>query len=106
MEQNKPQESKPIESYPVSLSDTRSLYDSIAGSLLSLSSSVHLEADKEILNIQNDYQGERAVKEESQNLAGSWKAYAIYIKLGSGWTVGPVLIMIFILVQTLFRYAD
>lgn len=102
-EQNKPQESKPIESYRAAVSETGSLYSAIAGSMLSLTSSVHLEADKEILDPPNEYKGERTVQKESENLAGSWKAYAIYIRLGSGWSVGPILIVIFILVQALFR---
>ena len=106
VDQNKPQESKPIDNYRVSVSSETSLYNPVGGSLLSLSSSVQMEdRDKEVLN-KDDYKGERAVKKESENLAGSWKAYGVYIKLGSGWTVGPVLIIVFIMAQTLFSGSD
>ena len=104
VDQNKPQENKPIENYRVSVSSETSLYNPAGGSLLSLTSSVQME-EKEILN-KEEYKGERAVKTESENLAGSWKAYGVYIKLGSGWTVGPVLIIVFIMAQTLFSGSD
>lgn len=106
MDQNKPQErEKPIENYRVSVSSETSLYNpAVGGSMLSLSSSVQLESpEKEVLG-KEDYKGERAVKQESENLAGSWKAYGVYIKLGSGWTVGPMLILVFVMAQTLFRF--
>ena len=102
VEQNKPKESKPIENYRVSVSSETSLYNPAGGSMLSLSSSVQLEPEKEVLS-KEEYHGERAVKQESENLAGSWKAYGVYIKLGSGWLVGPGLIVVFILAQTFFR---
>ena len=101
VDQNKPPESKPIENYRVSGSETS--LDNLAGdSTLSLTPSVQME---EVLS-KDEYKGERAVKAESENLAGSWKAYGIYIKLGSGWTVGPVLIIVFIMAQTLFSGSD
>lgn len=104
VEQNKaPEREKPIENYRVSMSSENSLYNPAGGSLLSLTSSVQLESpEKEVLN-KEAYKGERAVKQESENLAGSWKSYGIYIKLGSGWTVGPLLILVFMMAQTLFR---
>lgn len=81
--------SKPIEDHRASLSSETKLYNPTGGSVTSLSSSVSLktskEAEKEAVN-KDDYQGERAVKQESENLAGSWNAYGVYIKLGSGWT--------------------
>ena len=67
------------------------------GSLLSLSSSVHLDEELENKksnselnnnNMNGDQKGERTVKRESDNLNGSWNAYAVYISLGSSWYIG------------------
>lgn len=108
IDQNKQEPRKNL-NYRVSVNSESSLFNP-TGSLLSLSSSIHeelMESSKKTsvdLNngVINDYKGERAVKIESENLSGSWRAYSVYIRLGSSWYIGPLLIIVFIISQTLF----
>ena len=115
LEPNKQENKQPVNLRTVSINSESSLCNP-TGSLLSLSSSVHLddedlEAKKQPaldLNDDNDANrtGERSGKKESESLSGSWRAYAVYIKMGSSWWLGPLLIVVFFIAQTLFSGSD